>query len=172
MKFSDIPQFTRLGSWECSYDIKSFVENIEKWEREDNLQLNPDFQRGHVWTEEQQVNYVKFILQGGTTSKIVYFNQPGWMGNWNGDFVCVDGLQRITALKQFIHNELKVYDRYFDEFEGRLGVSHDMRINVNNLKTRKEVLQWYLQFNSGGTVHTKEELDRVKELLEEVPDAN
>jgi len=38
---------------------------------------------------------------------------------------------------------------------------------VNNLKTRKEVLQWYIEFNSGGTVHTDAEIQRVKKLLEE-----
>lgn len=44
-------------------------------------------------------------------------------------------------------------------------MAHDIRVNINNLQTRKEVLQWYIEFNSGGTVHTKEEIDRVKELL-------
>lgn len=43
----------------------------------------------------------------------------------------------------------------------------DVIINVNNLKTREEVLQWYIDFNAGGTVHSKEEIDRVKKLLEE-----
>lgn len=88
------------------------------------------------------------------------------LGNWDGDFVCVDGLQRITATKRFIHNEIKVFGHYFNEFEGNPGCCNDLRININNLKTRKEVLQWYLQFNSGGTIHTNKELDKVKELLE------
>ena len=29
------------------------------------------------------------------------------------------------------------------------------------------MLQWYIEFNSGGVVHTKEELDRVRKLLED-----
>jgi hypothetical protein len=37
---------------------------------------------------------------------------------------------------------------------------------VNDLKTREEVLQWYLDLNSGGVVHTEEELNRVREMLE------
>ena len=40
-----------------------------------------------------------------------------------------------------------------------------MRIVVNDLQTREEVLQWYLELNSAGTPHSKEELDRVKALL-------
>jgi uncharacterized protein with ParB-like and HNH nuclease domain len=167
MKFTDIPQYTRSGNWECNFDIRGFVGQIEKWEAEDGLQLNPDFQRGHVWTEEQQISFVEFILKGGTTARVVYLNHQGWMGDFEGEFVCVDGLQRITAVKRFIHNEIKAYSYFYKEFEGSPRMMNDLRININNLKTRKEVLQWYLEFNSGGTIHTKEELDKVKKLLEQ-----
>jgi uncharacterized protein with ParB-like and HNH nuclease domain len=167
MKFTDIPQYTRSGSWECNFDIRGFVEQIEKWESEDGLQLNPDFQRGHVWTEEQQISFAEFILKGGTTARVVYLNHPGWMGDFEGEFVCVDGLQRITAVKRFIHNEIKAYGYFYKEFEGSPRMVNDLKINVNNLKHRKEVLQWYLEFNSGGVVHTKEELDKVRQLLEQ-----
>jgi uncharacterized protein with ParB-like and HNH nuclease domain len=167
MKFTDIPQYTRCGSWECNFGIYDFVEKIEGWERENNLQLNPDFQRGHVWTEKQQVSYVEFILRGGTTGRVIYLNHPGWMSDFEGEFVCVDGLQRITAMKRFIHNEIMAYNHFYREFEGSPRMTNDMKININNLKTRKEVLQWYLEMNSGGVVHTKEELDKVRKLLEQ-----
>lgn len=39
------------------------------------------------------------------------------------------------------------------------------QIDVNNLKTRAEVLQWYLDFNGCGVCHTKEELDKVRDLI-------
>lgn len=39
-------------------------------------------------------------------------------------------------------------------------------IHVNNLKTEKEVLQWYIDMNAGGTPHAKEEIERVKELID------
>ena len=37
---------------------------------------------------------------------------------------------------------------------------------MNDLKTEKEVLQWYIDMNAGGTSHSKEEIDRVKKMLE------
>ena len=40
-----------------------------------------------------------------------------------------------------------------------------MKLNINNLKTKKEVLSQYIEMNEGGTPHTKEEIDKVKELL-------
>ncbi len=36
---------------------------------------------------------------------------------------------------------------------------------VNDLQTRAEVLQWYLDLNEGGVVHTSEELNRVRAML-------
>ncbi len=36
---------------------------------------------------------------------------------------------------------------------------------VNDLLTREEVLQWYIDLNTGGTDHTDEEINRVKEML-------
>ena len=35
-----------------------------------------------------------------------------------------------------------------------------MKININDLPTRKDVLQWYLEMNSAGTPHTKEEINK------------
>ena len=46
-------------------------------------------------------------------------------------------------------------------------VSCDFLFNVNNLKTRADVLRWYLEMNTGGTPHSKEEIKRVEELYEE-----
>ena len=44
-------------------------------------------------------------------------------------------------------------------------VRYTVRVVTNDLQTREEVLQWYLELNSTGTPHTKKELDRVKALL-------
>ena len=166
MRFKDIPKFTRVGSWQANMEWKYFIEWIDKNIKENNLQLNPDFQRGHVWTEEQQAAYIEFRLRGGTTGKLIYLNCQGWMGDFRGDFVCVDGLQRITAIQRFMNNEIKAFGAYYKDFEDKLPRDLDMVVNVNNLKTRKEVLQWYIEMNNGGTPHTKEEINRVKALLE------
>lgn len=40
-----------------------------------------------------------------------------------------------------------------------------MRFHINDLATRAECLQWYLDLNTGGTVHSATELDMVAELM-------
>jgi uncharacterized protein with ParB-like and HNH nuclease domain len=166
MKFKDIPQFTRVGNYEKSMPLKYLIGWIDEQIKELGLQLNPDFQRGYVWSQEQQIKYIEYILKGGKSARVIYFNHPGWMGNWKGDFVCVDGLQRLTSVIKFMNNEIPAFGIYYKDFEDKLCSDVDLLININNLKTRKEVLQWYIEFNSGGTVHTEDEINKVKELLE------
>jgi hypothetical protein len=170
MKWSDIPQFTRAGSWECDYSISSLVKFIEDAEQNEGLEMNPDFQRGHVWSEEQQIAYVEFLLKGGKTARVIYLNNSSWNSVVRSNenvYVCVDGLQRYTAIKRFVKGEIKAFGFYYNQFEGNPRMAQGIKINVNDLKTRKEVLEWYIEFNSGGTVHTEEEINRVKRLLEQ-----
>lgn len=171
MKISDIPQLIDSGSWECCYGFDSLVETIERWTKEDGLEMNPDFQRGHIWTEQQQTSFIEIVLMGGAkNARVIYLNNPNWMRHSDRvykDFVCVDGLQRYTAIKRFINDEIKAFGYFFTEFEDHqhMRMRHDLRINVNDLPTRKDVLEWYLQANDGGTPHTQEEINRVKTLL-------
>lgn len=170
-RFKDIPQFTQDGSWQADFPIEHLVKFINEQIEESGLQLNPDFQRGHVWSEQQQIAWLEYFLQGGKTGRIVYLNNPSWhrfndVSKYN-DFVCVDGLQRITAVQRFINNEIKVFGSYFDEYEDNTRIAtHTIKVNINDLKTEKEVLQWYIDMNSGGTPHTTDEINRVKKLLE------
>lgn len=159
-----------------NYSLTSLVREIEEEVSEMGLQLNPEFQRGHVWTEEQQIAWIEYHLRGGKSGNTIYLNNPFWNSyrepkkNEYSDYVCVDGLQRITAAQRFVHNEIKVFGSYFKEYEDRLRLANDvtMILNVNNLKSEKEVLQWYIDMNAGGTPHTNAEIERVKQMIVEL----
>lgn len=172
-KFKDIPQFTRDGHYQIDMNIKRIPAWVRDEQEDMGLQLNPEFQRGHVWTEEQQISWLEFFLRGGKSGNILYFNCPSYQyevknGEYN-DFVCVDGLQRITAIQKFIDNKLKVFGSYFKEYEDpKILGRHTLRININDLKTEKEVLQWYIDMNSGGTPHTESEIERVRRMILEL----
>lgn len=170
MKFKNIPQSTKIGNYQVVVDWADLLGHINRYiKKEDSnaaLDLNPDFQRGHVWTKEQQVKYVERKLTGGISNDIIYFNCTGWMSNFKGPFVIVDGLQRLTAATKFLTNEIKVYNKYYKEFTDRIPSEIQFMFNINNLKTRKEVLTWYIEMNSNGVIHTDDEIKRVQLLLE------
>ena len=141
---------------------------VKDYEEDIGLELDPDFQRGHVWSEEQQKRYVEFVLRGGRSAKEIYFNCKGWQREYEGPVVLVDGKQRLEAVRKFLRNELVIFDgKYYKDFEDRLDtIRHSFKFYINDLETRKEVLQWYIDINDGGVVHTTEEIDKVKKLLE------
>lgn len=168
-KFKDIPPFTSSGSYQIDCGPEYLMKWIEKEQEEAGLELNPDFQRGHVWTEQQQIAFLEYFLRGGKSGLVLYFNCPSWHHNvpdgaYN-DYVCVDGLQRITAIQRFIRNELPVFGSYYREYEDSMKLRYTMKVNVNDLKTKAEVLQWYIDMNIGGTPHAEKEIERVKVLL-------
>lgn len=172
MKFADIPKFIQDGNYQINVPISDLEKQLESYKQNYNLELNPDFQRGHVWTEKQQIAWLEFFFKGGKTSRVIYFNCGDFIDAKQPDcdipnMVCVDGLQRLTALLRFIRNEIPIFGTYWNEFEDRPRMSCDILFNVNSLQYRKDVLSWYIQMNEGGTPHSQEEIERVKKLLEE-----
>ena len=170
MRFSDIPQLlTNRANYKVDVGFKYFSKTINRYVEEEGLILNPDFQRGHVWTEEQQERYIEYILKGGTSGKEIFFNNPSWYCKAQtdyDDFVCVDGLQRITAIMKFQSNHLRAFGFLYDEFDGEpREITTRLSIRINDLQYKKDVLQWYVEMNEGGTPHSKEEIQKVKEMI-------
>ena len=174
MKFSDIKQFTKSGTYEVDIPLNYLERTLKSYTEDWGLEMNPDFQRGNVWTEEQQIAYLEFFFRGGKTARVIYFNCPDF-GQRESDsdmpnMILVDGLQRLTAFLRFLRNEIPIFGNYCNDFEdvnylGRSGLM--IKFNINDLQYRREVLQWYLDMNTGGTVHSKEEIQKVRQLLEE-----
>ncbi len=168
MNFQEVRTMPR-GKYRVDIDWKYLGKWLSGEVTDLNLDLDPDFQRGHVWTEDQQSGYIEYILKGGTSGKELYFNHPNWMGNWEGEFVIVDGKQRMEAVLKFMRNELKAFGLYYNEFDGPLdAMACTFHVNIASVKTREEVLQWYLDFNAGGTPHSQEEISKVRGMIQDI----
>lgn len=170
MRFQDIPQFPR-SHYRVSTDWVFLEETLKRYDcRQDGngLILDPDFQRGHVWTIDQQSSYVEYMLKGGSTGKEIYFNCSSWQAAYNTPIYCVDGLQRLTAARKFIANEVPVFGgSLFKDFEGRCML--DFHFNMLVIKSKRELLKVYLDFNSGGTPHNPDELKRIEAMIQNTP---
>jgi hypothetical protein len=162
MNYNDIPQ--RIKSY---YKVDSDWEYFQDWLTKHGVILNPDFQRGVVWDENKQIKYIEYVLSGGESGRDIYFNHPGWMSSFEGEMVCVDGLQRITAVQRFLNNEIPAYNTFHKDFEGRTN-NKQFVIFVGKLQTKKDVLKWYLEMNEGRTAHTEEDLNKVRNMLNSI----
>lgn len=94
-RFQDIPQFTRDGNYEVDVSweyLESHLENLASYSS-CPLVLDPDFQRAHVWTEAKQIAYIEFVLRGGKSSRILYWNCSTWMRDFTSPIELVDGIR-------------------------------------------------------------------------------
>jgi hypothetical protein len=172
VNYSDIPVISQ-ARWGHSAD---WYEILDMWaysHRGIPVELQPDFQRGYVWTGRQQICYIENMLKGHYAGREIYFNHPTWGTFEDAEkhpIQCIDGQQRIGAVVEFMENRLPIFGgHYYKDIEGPFPWVNKacFNLHINNLKSRKEILQWYLDLNTGGTVHTDEEIERVRRLLAE-----
>jgi hypothetical protein len=82
-------------------DKKTISDLIGKIQRNE-LILQPEFQRGFVWTPEHMENFIKTILDGYPFPEI-YISQKGIdLETLSTQNVVVDGQQRLTTIKRYI----------------------------------------------------------------------
>jgi hypothetical protein len=96
--------------------VRSFTESF-------GLDLTPPYQRGKVWTEDQQIALIRSWLTG-TPTGVVIFNDRAtseWKDANGYDpidrgepmYACIDGQQRITAARAWFGDELAVPASWF-----------------------------------------------------------
>ena len=163
----EIPPFIRWSGYEVDIPWVSLEENLARYERSYGVNIDPDFQRGHVWVRAQQIAFVEHCLRGGRASRILHWNCHDWQ-EYSGNFplVLVDGKQRLTAVLAFLQNKIPAFERKLSKYKDKLTWGNpSFRFHINSLKTRTEVLQWYLELNDGGVVHSDDEIKRVRRML-------
>jgi hypothetical protein len=184
-RFQDIPTFTRNAGYMVHVGLDYLARHYSRYVIEYGMDVSPDFQRGYVWKPEQKVRFMEYMLRGGSSGLDIYINSPTWnQGNLGPDYpeawcVLVDGKQRLDAALGFLNNEFPVFgvpgsvgpsrpgNYYRDFMDSPRMTQSNFRWHVNDLGTRAECLQWYLDLNSGGTVHTEDELSKVRGLIAE-----
>lgn len=139
------------------------------------LELNPDFQRGHVWTPEQQTHFIENCLRGVVpdSGKFVQFNSPEFGDEDDPEadlprsLQCVDGLQRLTAIMEYVKGNIKPFGFTAEQLLPTAYSPRRMflKIGIHAFTRRAQLLTHYLDINAGGTPHSAEEIERVRGLL-------
>lgn len=158
---SPFPQST----YEVDIPLNYLEESIQRYIDHYRLDLNPDFQRAHVWTREQQEAYVLYLLQRGPSARVLFFACEGWSQSVAiSPMVIVDGKQRLEAVRAFLRDEVKVNGKVRSKWSGVLRLHGGFRVNIADMD-RERTLRWYIALNRGGTPHTSQEISRVRRLL-------
>lgn len=79
-----------------------------------NINLSPEYQRRERWDDIRQSKLIESFLMNVPVPP-VFLNEDSY-----GQYSVIDGKQRITAVKRFIHNELKLKGlTIFSELNGK-----------------------------------------------------
>ena len=171
--WSAISQFPR-ARWEVDVDWKDIDRQIEHFAMYSPVDLNPDFQREHVWTPAQRVAYLEYVLSGGELGRTLIFATDSW-DNLRRDptfFYLADGKQRLETVRSFLRGELRIFpddarpEGYlFEDFTGVFrGLLYSFRVRVVEVHTRADAIGLYLAINAGGTPHTEAEIAKARAL--------
>lgn len=73
-----------------------------------DIDLEPDYQRNVVWTEEKQSNLISSLLSHFYIPPILLSAHPN--SSTGHQYTCIDGKQRLSSIKLFMQNIIPVAD--------------------------------------------------------------
>lgn len=137
----------------------------------ERIWIIPHYQRPRVWTDEQSSSFVGVMITGGICP-------PCWINRnlYMDDMEIIDGQQRLLSLyywlKGAIHATHPITGEaiFVHEIEQedlrRLSRKVEMKVIYVDISL-PERLSLYIRLNAGGTPHTPEEIQYVRNLLAE-----
>jgi len=163
MNFRDIKSLPS-----ANYTVGIPWDFLAEWLDKDRgmkVDMNPEYQRGYVWSQDQKTFYLEHILKGGLGGRDIFWNCPGWMTTFTGPMELVDGKQRISAVLEFMADRIPCFGTLYSEYEGFLPGSISFTFHIHNLENKQEIIEWYIAMNTGGSIHTEEDLAPAYALL-------
>jgi hypothetical protein len=142
------------------FSLRQVVDMI----KDGDIDLAPDFQRLFVWSPLQKSRLIESVLLG-IPLPAFYFNQ-----DFNGAMQVVDGVQRLTTIRDFVNGDVLSNLEYLQELEGQTFSSLDVVlkrrfqqtqifVNVIEPQTPDDVkFDVFRRINTGGSPLTPQEI--------------
>lgn len=88
-----------LEPLEAKTEFLTIGSLIEKVSKQKKINLNPTYQRDVVWTEAKMSAFIDSLMRGYIPSNLTINVESG-----SGEWICVDGKQRINSILNFCKN--------------------------------------------------------------------
>ncbi len=162
-EIEDNPYPAKVDFNKEQYSVYDLLRKITEY---NEIILQPDFQRNEkVWDNKKAVRLIESILMG-IPLPLFYFAEQD-----NGKLAVVDGLQRLTVIKEFFENKfalkkltylVEYNNKFFKDLprEAQARIErYQIQANVINSKTPEKIkLDIFERINSGGSPLNKQEM--------------
>lgn len=133
------------------------------------LDLNPDYQRGNVWTYEDREKLLDSIFNNINIGKFC-FNRKPYKEN-DTSYEVIDGKQRITTLIDFRLDKFKYKGLYYSELnpcDKRHIRNYIVEMTEIEEASKEKIYNYFLKLNTGGRAVDPEHIKYVEELLNNI----
>lgn len=142
---------------------------------EQHLVIDPEFQRGAVWTARQKRAWIESILLD-LPLPAIFINRFGTISGGHKKYgfkdIVIDGQQRIRATAEFVAGKFKVHgERYTDQsvvFQRVFKMNVVCPVIYTQFDDEAECAELYLKLLTAGTSHTEDELEKARAFIAEV----
>lgn len=105
------------------------IETIYNQIHQENIDLNPQFQRRNAWTDDKRSRLIESLIIGIPVPEVVLAEHP----EKKKSFIVIDGKQRLLTIAGFINPEIQYWKR---SILGKLDMRNDLRgIDYEQLKS-------------------------------------
>lgn len=178
-KFFDWASIFKLDCKNTSFAIERTIEEyssrseirglIRKFCTYIKLNLNPFYQRGIVWSEEEKTSLIDSIFQQIEIGRLVFRNLP--YSDTEPTVEIVDGKQRLTTLMDFYLDKWEYRGHKFSELSPK-DRQHFLSFPVLIVEVEEaddlKILKYFKKINKTSHPITEEHMSKIDKLIEEI----
>lgn len=156
----NVPSYRRVIASNSS--IGSLARSV--WEQ--GMNDHPDYQRGYVWTPEDEYRFLESVFSGRNLGAFVILNKK-----YPEPYEVFDGKQRLNAFNKLTSGQISYKGYFWHQMSGLDRYqAEDRSVLITILEgdqfSHTELLQMFMELNYSGVPQTQDHLSHVRELLE------
>lgn len=102
-----------MGKWKSTQHP---ISDVRDWRKRKELEIQPDFQRRSVWSEQAKISLIDTIMKDIPMPKIFISQKIRDESTYR---IVIDGQQRISAILDFIGNKFPLATPYIGDLRGK-----------------------------------------------------
>lgn len=143
--------------------ISSVLHRYYYW----GVDMNPEYQRGNVWSLEDKVALIDSIFNDIEIGRIVLMKRD-YSYERKEAYEIIDGKQRLTALTEFYEDRFQYKGLFFSQmhpFDQNHFENKQMAVIEAPEMSREQVIEYFIRVNISGRPVNPEHLEKVKAMI-------